>query len=349
MSNSYMENLDETTKMYYTILSKDFPEFLNEYIYTPEMQRLDGINQICGGYWRKEHIYQNMYSVLKHSIGVALIIWNFTHDKKQTIAGLFHDISSPAFKHCIDFLNGDAEKQESTEDQTSDIIKNSKEIMHLLKRDAIKLEEVNNYKLYPIADNETPKLSADRLEYTFMNGVYYKKVWNLKEIEKIYKNISVFKNENVVSELGFNSLEIAEEFIERSSELWPLWVRSEDTITMYFFAEIIKIMYQCNYIAKKDLYQLSEQEIIHLIKNCCDKKISNSFHKFMNCNNFVDCEEYKATKFCVSRKVKRRYINPLVNNKRIYNISDKAKEKIDNYINMKISNYAYIENYLEIE
>ena len=89
--------MNENIKEYYSILSEDFTEFLNDYIYTQEMQRLDGINQICGDYWKKENIYEDMYSVLKHSVGVALIIWNFTHDNKQTIAGLLHDISSPAF------------------------------------------------------------------------------------------------------------------------------------------------------------------------------------------------------------------------------------------------------------
>lgn len=123
MQNNYINQLNESTKQYYKILSKEFPEFLNDYIYTPEMQKLDGINQICGAYWRKPNIYEDMYSVLKHSVGVALIIWNFTKNKKQTIAGLFHDISSPAFKHCIDFLNGDAENQETTEEQTLEVIK----------------------------------------------------------------------------------------------------------------------------------------------------------------------------------------------------------------------------------
>ncbi|MFR5131592.1 MAG: hypothetical protein ACLTDP_02610 [Terrisporobacter sp.] len=47
-------------------------------------------------------------------MGVALIIWHFTKDIKQSIAGLLHDISSPAFAHVIDFLNGDHENQEST-------------------------------------------------------------------------------------------------------------------------------------------------------------------------------------------------------------------------------------------
>lgn len=340
---NYIEQQTEDIKRYYKILSKDFPLFLNDYIYTSEMQKLDGINQICGAYWRKENIYEDMYSVLIHSVGVALIIWNFTHDKKQTISGLLHDISSPAFKHCIDFLNGDVEKQESTEEQTVEVIKNSKEIMNLLKRDNIKLEEISDYKIYPIADNETPKLSADRLEYTFMNGIYYKKVWDLSTIKEIYEDIEIIQNENDIPELGFKTIESAEKFVDGASELWPLWVRAEDTITMYFFADIIEKMYNQKYITKDDLYQLSEKEIINLIKNCENEEISELFKKFMNSNCFIDCEEYKDDKFCVSRKIKRRYINPLTNNGRIYDVSIKARKRIDDYLTMKISKYSYID------
>lgn len=42
--------------------------------------------------------------------------------------------------------------------------------MNLLKRDNIFIEEVCDYKKYPLADNETPKLAADRLEYNFSGG-----------------------------------------------------------------------------------------------------------------------------------------------------------------------------------
>lgn len=215
--------------------------------------------------------------------------------------------------------------------------------MNLLKRDEIKLEEVSDYKIYPIADNQTPKLSADRLEYTFMNGFYYKKVWNLSTIKEIYDDIKIIKNEENISELGFETIHMAEKFIDGASKLWPLWVSSEDTITMYFFADIIKKMYNENYITKKDLYQLSEQEIINLIKNCKNEKISKLFIKFMNCKDIVDCDKYQNDKFCVSRKVKRRYINPLTKNGRIYDISKEARKKIDDYINMNISKYAYID------
>ena len=71
---------------------------------------------------------------------MALIVWHFTHDKKQTLAGLFHKIATPTFKHCVDFLYGDYMKQESTEDLTSYMISSSKNVMALLNKDNIKLE-----------------------------------------------------------------------------------------------------------------------------------------------------------------------------------------------------------------
>ena len=40
--NQYLENLNEETKKYFKILSPQFPEWLLEYINTPEMQRIHG-------------------------------------------------------------------------------------------------------------------------------------------------------------------------------------------------------------------------------------------------------------------------------------------------------------------
>lgn len=203
---NYFEKLDTTIKEYFSILSDEIPDFLLEYIETPEMQKQAGISVSCGGYYTKIFEKNNMlwYSSLDHSIAVSLIVWHFTKDKKQTLAGLFHDIATPAFQHCIDFMNGDYEKQESTEELTTQIIKNSKEIMSLLDRDGIKIEEVDDYHIYPIADNDTPMLSADRLEYTFSNGLGVKrKVWDLKEVKEIYENIESQTNEENIPELGF--------------------------------------------------------------------------------------------------------------------------------------------------
>jgi len=130
--NKYYDSLNDEVKEYFSILSPEFPEWLLEYIDTPEMERISKISISCGTDYSKCFNIRYWYSNLDHSVGVALIIWHFTHDKKQTLAGLFHDIATPVFKHCIDFMNGDSETQESTEEKTSDIINNSSKIMSLL-------------------------------------------------------------------------------------------------------------------------------------------------------------------------------------------------------------------------
>ena len=49
-------------------------------------------------------------------------------------------------------------KQESTEDLTSYMISSSKNVMALLNKENTKLEELNDYHIYQITDNDTPKL-----------------------------------------------------------------------------------------------------------------------------------------------------------------------------------------------
>ena len=177
---NYIDTRSELIKEYFKILSNDFPDWLNEYIETPAMLKQQYVSVTCGKVYSKLFDY-NDFSSLDHSIGVALVIWNFTKDKKQTLSGLFHDIATPAFKHCIDFLNGDYMTQESTEELTKTIISDSKEIMSLLKRDKIDIDEVCDYHIYPIADNDTPMLSADRLEYSLSNGLIVFKMNTLDE------------------------------------------------------------------------------------------------------------------------------------------------------------------------
>ena len=130
---------------YLKILSKDYPKFLEPYLKTEEMKRLRGISMVSAGEHTKLLETKYFHTRYEHSIGVALIIWNFTKDKKQTLAGLFHDISTPSFSHVIDYLHGDYKKQETTEGLTKLFIENSVEIMQLLKKDGIKLEEVIDY------------------------------------------------------------------------------------------------------------------------------------------------------------------------------------------------------------
>ncbi len=345
---NYLDTLNEEIRKYFKILSKEFPEFLNDYINTPEMQKQAGISVSCGTIYSK--MYNQMwYSSLDHSVAVALIIWNFTKDKKQTLSGLFHDIATPVFKHTIDFMNKDYEKQESTEELTTKIISESKEIRALLSRDGINIDEVSDYHIYPIADNDTPRLSSDRLEYTLSNGLgATEKIWKLEDIEEIYTNIVIFKNEDGIEELGFKNKEIAEKFVHTMSVLSRMYRREKTVFSMQFLADIMKKMSKRNLINIDDLYSLSEKEVIEKIENCNYDNISECFNIWRNATKINTSDTLPINKYSVSiERMKVRYINPIVQDngkcERIYNISESAKEDIEKTLNYKTAKYTYLD------
>ncbi len=342
----YYDSISKELRGYFDILSPEFPEWLHDYIDSPEMQRIGKISMDCGCDYTNLFPKHPWHSNLDHSVGVALIIWNFTHDKKQTLAGLFHDIATPVFKHCIDFMNGDFENQESTEEKTSEIIMNSDTIMNLLNRDRILLKEINDYKLYPIADNDSPRLSADRFEYNFCCGYIIHPIWNLSDLKECYRDVQVLKNEDGIDELGFSHLEIAEKYIATISKLWPWWINDEDRTSMQFFADMCASMNNLGYLSIDDLYNLSEREVIERFRTC-DDYLAECFEKFENASNCFRSEEMVAGKYCVNIRGKRRFINPLVHERdlygRVYDLSLKAKADIDKYMEIPIDGYTYLD------
>ena len=337
---NYIETVDKRIRDYYNVLCSDYPEWLNDYINTKELLKQRNISMTCGTIYTNLFDTDFFYSSLDHSIGVALIVWNFTHDKKETLSGLFHDISTPSFKHCVDFLNGDYITQESTEDLTSEIIKNSSEIMSLLKKDNIKVEEVDNYHLYPIADNDTPKLSADRLEYSLSNALFLYDNKPLEEIKEIYDDIYVGKNEDSIDELEFKTKKIARSFVKMTSRLSIIYRDDRTRYSMQFIADILKKLNEDNKIKREDLYNLSESEIIKIIE---ESKYSDVFNKWRCAKKVKVSKEEPKDVYYVKVKAKVRYIDPLVNGERISNICKIAKKMIDNNLSYDMDNYVYLD------
>lgn len=341
---NYVNKVNNEIKEYFQILEPNFPEWLNEYIETKELLSQKYISITCGTIYSDLFESKFFFSSLDHSVAVALIIWHFTHDKRQTLAGLFHDIATPAFKHCIDFLEGDYMNQESTEDLTGEIIKNSKEIMKLLKRDKINTTEVDNYHLYPIADNDTPKLSADRLEYSLSNALFTYRLLNKNSIKEIYNDIEIQKNEKDEIELGFKTKKIAREFVKVTSKLSIIYREDRTRYSMQFIADILKKLSEDNKISKKDLYELKESEIINIIKK---SKYNKIFEIWKNSKKVKVSKEKPNNVYYINHGAKIRYIDPLLNGKRISNECKIAKRMIDKNLSYDMENYVYLD--LKIE
>ena len=338
--NRYYDNASKEIKEYFKVLEPEFPEWLNEYINTKELLSQQYISVTCGTIYSDLFESKFFFSSLEHSVAVALIVWHFTHDKKQTLSGLFHDIATPAFKHCVDFLNGDYMTQESTEDLTTNIIKNSKEIMKLLERDNIDVSEIDNYHMYPIADNDTPKLSADRLEYSLSNALFTYELLDLDAIAEIYNDIEIEKNEKGEVELGFKTKKIARNFVKVTSRLSVIYREDRTRYSMQLIADILKRLSDENKITKEDLYKLKESDVISIIEN---SKYSKIFNIWKYAKKVKTSKEKPENVYYVHHGAKVRYIDPLFNGERMSKCCKIAKKYIDNNLAYDMNNYVYLD------
>lgn len=191
-------------------------------------------------------------------------------------------------------------------------------------------------------------LAADRLEYTLSNGLgATKKLWSLSEIREIYNDIEVLENEEGISEIGFKSIEKAEKFVHVMSKLSSMYICNKTKFSMQFLADIIKRMSNRNLITIKDLYELSDKEVIKIIEDCEYDNISECFKIWKNAENINEGEEKIEDKYTVSVNAKIRYIIPLVRQEnkfvRINQLSTNAREDIERALNYKTKKYAYLD------
>ena len=334
--------VEELIQKFHAILEPDFPEWLQEYIETPVLQRQKHISIICGTIYSDLFENQRFYSSLDHAVGVALIVWHFTHDKKQTLAGLFHDIATPVFKHCVDFMNGDHLMQESTEDLTTEVIAGSPEIGRLLKLDGILISEVDNYHFYSIADNDTPKLSADRLEYSLANMFFAYGVADLAEIREMYADIVVQSDENGVKELGYQTKKIARKFVKLTSQLSVFYREDRTRYSMQFLADILKKMSESGRISVADLYQMKESEVIKMILASDYGDAFLAWQKAKKIKKAKNLEQCPDGVHVVKCQAKVRYIDPLWQGERMSKACKIAKGYIEKNLAYKMEGYLYI-------
>lgn len=315
------------------IYSNDFPVFIKELINTPEFKRLSNVGMNCGCEYTSFPIFSKGkdYTRYEHSIGVALIIWHFTKDIKQSIAGLLHDISSPVFAHVIDFLNGDHETQESTEEKTEEIIANSMDIQEILKKYNLSTKDVYDYHMYPIADNDSPLLSADRLEYTLGNAFYYG-FKSMEEIKEMYEDLVLSINEFGESEISFSTLDKAIEFTSVSIENSKVYSSNVDRFAMQYLADLLKLAVSKRVISMKDLYTVENQVISKLKK---DEELKYMWKYFTKLSQIFTSKEKPEYGYWVNIPAKKRYINPqVVFQGRVSSLSKNLSREIDDFLNV---------------
>lgn len=300
-------------------------EQLQDFAACPSLKRLQHVDMNCGMMYTQCAQFQKTgwFSRYQHSVDTALILNHFTQDPRQAIAGLLHDIAAPVFCHAVDFAKGDYMKQEATEERTEQMIREDEQLMRLLAEKGLKAEEVSDYHIYPLADNESPKLSADRLEYTLSNALNYGFA-DLSEIQEVYGDIRAGRNETGEEELVFVHEEQAVKFEKMMLQCTHVYTADDDRYGMEMLARLIDDMLKEHVICEDDLYT---EEDTFIEKYLSEGKYGERWHHFTSLAGTRESENG------IVIHAKKRWINPLVEGKgRVLSLHAELNRQAEEFI-----------------
>ena len=251
---------------YHSIYQTKVPEFLRALCAAPPLKRLERVGMNCGCEYTAFPRFTGIarYTRFEHSLGAALIVWRFTRDERQAAAALLHDVATPVFAHVVDFLRGDYLSQTATESGTAETIRGSAEIGAILRDLGLRAEDVEDYHRFPIADNDPPRLSADRLDYTLGNAVNFG-LASVEELTEIFSDLRVGENEFGETELVFQSAEKAARFAALALACSKIYVCDADRYAMQSLAELLRDALAAGILTEHDLSATEEEVVAKLL------------------------------------------------------------------------------------
>ncbi len=255
---------------------------IDKYFDTKTLQRLKGKGLFCGMDFVSLELLKpsEYYSRFDHSRNVAYTAWKLSEDLATTLAGAFHDVGSLSFAHVNSFKKNEGLTQEHDELSIEAVLKEDEELLSMLEEDNIKLEEVTNPKRYPLIDKSIPALCLDRADGILATCLFFAKTHSFEDIRNLYymlgylenlkgmsfelnnKRFQNFNGEMIIDET--NQAEF-EDFFKAIHEYSSILLTKEDRYMMEILGLTLRYYEDINLISEKDLFYLSEQEIINRI------------------------------------------------------------------------------------
>ena len=271
-------------------------DVIYEIINTKIFKRLKNIYQSGGGYLVNELWNVNRH---EHSIGTMILSLKFGGNIEEQIKALLHDISHTAFSHVIDYVLKN--ENEDYHEKIQEDFLNDEELLSILEKYNLNIKRIMS-KNYSFLDDELPKLSFDRIDYT-LRDLFRQKRISLKEIREIVNHLTIYQNK-----LCFNSLEIGKWF--QKLYFQEVVEYFQDPLNMYINTMLCNLLTSAlnEEIIQLQDFNFTDEYIIKKINSSSKKK---ELEDIINKKKF---DEFLLLKEKI--KVKKRYIDPyiLVNN-----------------------------------
>ena len=335
---SYLENRNSLVLALHHLYSKDVPEFLHDFLETPEVQRLSGIEVNSGIDSTGFRVFNYRYSVLDHSLGVALILNHFVSNKDQIIAALLHDISVPVFVDSSYYIEEENFNKKESALTNYDIIVGSNQLFEYFFKNDVEISDMCDYTRYPLAYNLRPHLCAHRLEY-FLHTAFLTGMCTLEEITEMYNDLFVTSNEEKMPEFCFKTPELAKKFCKMTIECGKLYRSYEAKMAMKFISDTLAAMVRREIITRKDLYTSTDRLMMDMGLSCGDKRISDRWQYLPQLNKVYTKFNPIEGRKCFKVKADLRYVDPLV--RLAINDFDLRLSEIDKEVQAEIRDYLY--------
>ena len=257
-------------------------EKIDKYFNTKTLKRLKGKGLFCGMDFVNIKLLKpnEYYSRFDHSRNVAYTAWKLSEDLPTTLAGAFHDVGSLSFAHVNSFKKNEGLTQENDELSIKSVLEADEELLAMLEEDNIKLEDVINPKKYPLIDKSIPALCLDRLDGIFATCLFFAKTHSFSQIRDLYNMLGYFENlngmnvdinndrlKNFNGEIVIGETKDAEyeDFFKAINAYSSILLTKEDRFMMEILGLTLKYYEDIKVINEKELFNLSEKEIIDII------------------------------------------------------------------------------------
>lgn len=285
--------------------------FLEELIKSKPVQRLKNIHQVGASYLVNPKWNVTRYD---HSIGTMLLVRMLGGSLEEQVAALLHDISHTAFSHVVDYAL-DKKDEDYHEDIFKSIVEAS-ELPNIIKKYGYNYEEIlYKQEKWTVLEKSTPKLCADRIDYTLRDLYNYEYISKLS-IERFLESLIVIDGEIII-----NDIAAAEWFVNTYyKEVIDFFMDPLNVYANNKLAEIIRLALKLGVISLEDL--LADDNFVYdILRKSNNAEIAELVNKLnSSVNVIVDKEKYD-----IYQKNKIRVIDPMVIlNEKLYIASEKS-------------------------
>ena len=198
--------------------------------------------------------------------------------------------------------------------------------------DALATYDVCDYHRYPIADNDSPLLSADRLEYTLGNLLNYG-ICTFETVKEYYADLTVGINEWNREELMFKTRETAESFALAALKCSIIYVSEEDRYSMQILSELLQYALAHHVLEPADLYTTEPEVIAKLNRH---PHTASAWDSYCSLSRMIQADAPGSSGEWRRICAKKRCIDPKVSGyERVSRFSPSFRDALNTFLHKK--------------